>query len=416
MCGEKKSIRQSHIIPKFVGEWIKRESGTGRLLGTDRDIDRRQDLHKMRLLCDCCEERFSKYETYFASKIFYPFYSDLRSFEYDSNLELFATSLCWRALQNLYCKIKPKTQHRHLFPLIDDAERCWRDFLLGESQTNPYETHMIFLGSEDVDPLYGHNWYKSSTVDMTLGMSASGVFVYVKMLRIIVVSQIFPLVMDGWGGTLIKTRGKLATTQMISDSEFQWFFNKRARMALTIFPDPTSGRIRTWLKRELRSQSRFLKSGQVKLLPEETDEHLVKRLEQTPTPVRELIVRALFLHAGGPGACDEDERRARWDSRRMLARLAGVPNHELLRLDQAIREAMRDSAASQKHAQRAWQTISLQVVFMVHPDATREQQHSRLLDEVGRIKQTDSAKSIGVFSVNYGRSGCRFESWLSVRP
>lgn len=31
LCGKNAELRESHLIPKFVGEWIKRTSATGYL-------------------------------------------------------------------------------------------------------------------------------------------------------------------------------------------------------------------------------------------------------------------------------------------------------------------------------------------------------------------------------------------------
>lgn len=103
LCGGAGFVCQSHVIPKFFGDWLKRESPTGYLTSVERGGRRSQDILKIRLLCERCEERFSKHENCFRSKIFDPFekpesLDKPQSFAYDSSLELFAISLSWRVL------------------------------------------------------------------------------------------------------------------------------------------------------------------------------------------------------------------------------------------------------------------------------------------------------------------------------
>src|SRR5437870_2270301 len=50
LCGKEGGLRESHVIPVFVGRWIKDTSATGdmRYLVPDR---RAEDFQKVRLLC-----------------------------------------------------------------------------------------------------------------------------------------------------------------------------------------------------------------------------------------------------------------------------------------------------------------------------------------------------------------------------
>ncbi len=63
LCGEDKELRASHIIPKFVGKWLKKTSATGYMVSRLEPAKRVQDLPTSPLLCSDCEERFSKAET-----------------------------------------------------------------------------------------------------------------------------------------------------------------------------------------------------------------------------------------------------------------------------------------------------------------------------------------------------------------
>lgn len=70
MCGQVKKLCESHIIPKFFGNYIKKNSLTGYLRNPNDVNKRKQDIYKENLLCKDCEEIFSKLETYFQKNIF----------------------------------------------------------------------------------------------------------------------------------------------------------------------------------------------------------------------------------------------------------------------------------------------------------------------------------------------------------
>ena len=65
-------LKESHVIPSFVGRWLKRTSATGYLIAVDTEgtAERSQDLYKTQLLCISCESILNQHETYFANKIF----------------------------------------------------------------------------------------------------------------------------------------------------------------------------------------------------------------------------------------------------------------------------------------------------------------------------------------------------------
>ncbi len=70
MCGQVKKLCESHIIPKFFVNYIKKNSLTGYLRNPNDVNKRKQDIYKENLLCKDCEEIFSKLETYFQKNIF----------------------------------------------------------------------------------------------------------------------------------------------------------------------------------------------------------------------------------------------------------------------------------------------------------------------------------------------------------
>ena len=221
LCGVAGDIRQSHVIPKFAINWIKRTSLTGRLASATDAAKRIQDGIKISLLCDNCEEIFSKAEKYFAEKIFTPFHDNgVRLFDYNKNLEHFATSLSWRSLKVSYDEAV--RDHRRLISTINRAEVCWREFLRGRRESiQPYENHLIFTGDQsNCEKFRIDKWYNSRSVDSTLVVLNEALFSYSLIPRMIFVTSIRPVAMDGWRGTLIKKCGKIGVTQNVSNSNF----------------------------------------------------------------------------------------------------------------------------------------------------------------------------------------------------
>lgn len=417
LCGEAGDIRCSHIVPKFFSRQLKHTSPTGRLVSAASPTKRRQDTEKVHMLCDRCEERFSKHETWFANNVFHPFYSGSREFTYDHNLGLFATSLSWRSLKRSYDEVKA-SPHSHLAPLIDDAERHWRDLLLGKRQTNPYENHLLFLGDVDGGPLDGDDRYKFCAIDSTLCTSGNRVFAYAQMPHMLIVTAVFPLNMEGWQDTLIKARGKMTTSQTIDDDGFREFYRERSHAALTCAPGPSDAQVRTRLEEALKDPPRVMKSQMYQIWLKEADADLKKRVAAMPKAVRDLVQRVILGSVVDANASDEHNLKAVWAGRHIADRLANLSGDEARELDRAIVEAVDESTTTQEYARRAWNTSSLKVVFMVHHNATRERQHAKIRDELENLRrQTPSEIPIGVFSMNDEGDGCSFESGFSVsRP
>ena len=98
LCYEDKELQNSHIIPKFVYNWMK-QTGTGRFrqgLNINKPI---QDGIKEFLLCRDCELKFSKREDWFKKIVFSSFIDKgVTTFYPSDNLKYFAVSLLWRVL------------------------------------------------------------------------------------------------------------------------------------------------------------------------------------------------------------------------------------------------------------------------------------------------------------------------------
>jgi hypothetical protein len=102
LCSTEGPLCRSHIIPKFVGDWLKATGITGRLRGSDRPNRLVEDLPWRHLLCKECEARFSRSETAVFESVFLPLHEERETrFRYGPWFARFAVSVAWRALVKL---------------------------------------------------------------------------------------------------------------------------------------------------------------------------------------------------------------------------------------------------------------------------------------------------------------------------
>lgn len=368
----------------------------------DRADKRVQDLRKVRLLCAGCEELFSKHESYFSREIFRPYHDGSKSFEYDRSLELFAISLSWRALKTSYDETKLKWPS--LVPLIDEAESCWRSFLLGEAEdAGPYESHLAFLGQDAGAGLSldGSKWYKLMSVDPTLAVSESRVFAYSKLPSMLVVTSIGPRGMKGWKGTVVKAGGKMTTLQRINDAVFSEFFSRRALDYLTSSPGPSEEQSAKRLEKAMKRDSqRVMKSESVRITLEERDSARRKKMAGMPELVRELVEHAVLQDVD---MGDEHNQSIRLASTHLADLFAALTDGESRMLDRAIGGVMDEFAAT-KPARALVKADSLWVVFMAYHSATIARQDSEIKDEIRNLQlEQGSAKTpIVVFYLSDG--------------
>ncbi|WP_071396599.1 hypothetical protein [Bacillus tuaregi] len=232
LCEEQKELKGSHIIPKFIGKWLKNTSATGYLRQTSNADKRQQDISKLPLLCNECEQLFSKYEKMFSEKIFKPFQDGGKNFNYDIWLLKFVISVQWRiiATQKHTAEGIPGFLMNHL----DDAFVLWRDFLLGKiNKHGSYAHHIFFL--DTIESVSGElqlqdkpNMYFLRSIDSTIASNGNNtLFIYTKLPGIIMVTHIFPTNMAGWSKTKIVKRGTLKIPQSCSVDGFAEFLNHR---------------------------------------------------------------------------------------------------------------------------------------------------------------------------------------------
>ena len=143
LCGSKGRLRESHIIPKFIGRWMK-ETGMSPYLRATGNIDKRlQDLPKVKLLCDSCENMLSAWESKFATNIFYPYANSGKSnLRYRSWLIKFAASLTWRSMNSMVST--DSNDDPELDKMLCEMENHLARFLSGHEKNVGSYTHHIY--------------------------------------------------------------------------------------------------------------------------------------------------------------------------------------------------------------------------------------------------------------------------------
>lgn len=129
LCGETyPKLNQSHIVPKLVYKRIKKHTSS-----RFRDLNRitlpLQDGEKHEMLCDSCEEIFSKFETKFAAEFFDPYRHNGKFTSKDFSagwLGNYIASVSWRILRDdLYRPHSFENDYFHsLFEDFEHTLRC----------------------------------------------------------------------------------------------------------------------------------------------------------------------------------------------------------------------------------------------------------------------------------------------------
>lgn len=152
LCQENSKIENSHIIPKFIGRWLKNTSGTGylRAVKADGNSERSQDLSKVPLLCKDCEERISEFETFFANTIFYPLKNNkLQSIPTDERIGKFAVSVSLRVIWVLL-EIEDLVALKWKEKILE-LEKEWRNYIWGNTPfVKGSNTHHILFHSKNL--------------------------------------------------------------------------------------------------------------------------------------------------------------------------------------------------------------------------------------------------------------------------
>lgn len=243
LCLQYATLCKSHIIPRFVGNWLKNSSATGYFRSTKNPNIRCQDTTTEYLLCAACEQKLSKCENKFATKIFYPFQNyKPDKFPYGDWLLYFAVSLAWRtALQDReWITSKAPICASEL----NEAIEIWRLFLSGSGTVGVYQHHLIFfdyLSPQNPNAPKNIHWYMLSSIDVGLYYDGSKVFSYCKLPGMAIWSAINPPQRSGLKGTIIKKRGVIARKQSIGDPAFTGILQMRNQETVELMSNISPG-------------------------------------------------------------------------------------------------------------------------------------------------------------------------------
>lgn len=212
-CNEHKPLRESHVLPAFVYRWLRSRSGTGHIRDSENPNRRVQDGLKFPWLCGDCEGHFNRYETQFATKVFYPWHSDERRITYEEWLLKFCVSVSWRVLKFARGKNENASYSDEQKVLMDKAEARWCAFLKSEvPHPANFEQHLLIfdLVATTNIPNLPRNFNRFMTGAVTLDIVGSerSVMTFAKLGSF----MIFGIIQKGpnqWHGTKIHVKGGL---------------------------------------------------------------------------------------------------------------------------------------------------------------------------------------------------------------
>ncbi|MBB2483184.1 hypothetical protein H5P36_23800 [Bacillus sp. APMAM] len=239
LCGNQAELKLSHIIPKFVFRYLKKDSFTGRMRMTSDPNRAVQDGDKMYLLCEACEGLFSKNETYFSNNIYRPFKENgFNGVSYEEDkLHYFITSVNWRTLYLDiidFCEDKDeenKITEKQL-DLLKKAEGKMRAYLLGKrSDLDIIENHVFFFDTvksmEGPESLRNpHVLVQGSAFGYTvLSNDNDSIYVFANLTGAIIVTVIKKAKKEKWKNTFVKTEsGKIKIPQYTNSPVFSELF------------------------------------------------------------------------------------------------------------------------------------------------------------------------------------------------
>ena len=215
LCKSERLLKESHIIPQFVLDRIKKNSPTGYLRGGFLNPNqRKQDGDKPKMLCEDCEQLFSQAEREFAENIFEPYHElGTTSFTYGPWLSYFISSVNWRTLHldNIGFHSEKKIKNEAL-SVLNDAETKLENFLLRKrSDIGDMENHILPMfeitgaNSQLKEPNF---FIRTSAFDYTfVDPDNDGFYICANLAGIMIFTVIRQGKKDVWENTLVQPNG-----------------------------------------------------------------------------------------------------------------------------------------------------------------------------------------------------------------
>ncbi len=189
LCYQEKELRKSHIIPKFVYQWMKK-SGPGRLRQQKQFEIPIQDGTKERLLCGECENKLAVWEKWFSENVFIKYLDGTKSeFHNEKKMKLFTISILWRVLT-----VFIDDGNEYTFPNeLREAQSEWRRYLLDNIDLKKFANIHLFFIPENLiieGDLKNIHTYFHRSVDTEIAENKSKSFVYAKFSRFLFIGEI----------------------------------------------------------------------------------------------------------------------------------------------------------------------------------------------------------------------------------
>jgi hypothetical protein len=222
LCLQSAALRISHVVPKFVGRWLKRDLGGATFLSMADGRTSRQDLIKAPLLCGTCEGRLQDAERYFRENVFAPFFEDGRlEFERHPLLTRFVASLSWRVTL-IAEPARPLDPGRRA--AVAAACESWRNYLMDPSADDaptPHELlffHKLPMPPLDVAPECTAE-YIWMDIHPSIVVSDVVAAVYCKLPGMLIWSPLETVDAAGWRGTRVNGSGiiRVAEQEVTAD-------------------------------------------------------------------------------------------------------------------------------------------------------------------------------------------------------
>ena len=242
LCGGGDRRVRSHLIPQFATRGLRETSATG-YIRTSEAVDRPAQAGPWdHMLCTGCEGRFNQWETPFANRVFRPFLEDVRGMlQYGPWLPLFATSLTWRVLT--FYREHPEVRRHHKviedWSRTDDAERTWRECLLGERpHPGRHQQHYVrfdFVANATGPVPSNLNSYLMRSMDFDVMATNRDVIVYMKLPGFMFFGFAGVHSTKGWRGTRLGFNGGTMDHRNVQIPEYiaKDFINPKADLVRT---------------------------------------------------------------------------------------------------------------------------------------------------------------------------------------